>query len=41
MVLSTTKEPAESLMTREMTTGTILTKEGALLPEELQLETNP
>jgi len=28
-------------MAREMTTGTILIKDSALLPKELQLETNP
>jgi hypothetical protein len=41
MVPSATKEPEGTHMTREMTTGTVLIKDYALLPKELQLETNP
>jgi hypothetical protein len=38
---STTKELEEWPMAREMTTGSILIKDSALLPKELRLETNP
>jgi hypothetical protein len=42
MMPSTLKEHEESPMPRdEMTTGTILIKDSALLPKELRLETNP
>jgi hypothetical protein len=41
MVPSTTKEPEESPMAHEITTGTILIKDNAFLPEELQLQSEP
>jgi hypothetical protein len=41
VVPSTTKQQEESAMAREMTTGAILIKDGALLPEGLLLETQP
>jgi hypothetical protein len=41
MMPSTTKELEESSMEREIATGRILIKDGALLPKELQLETEP
>jgi hypothetical protein len=41
MMLSTRKEPYESSMAYEITTGTILVEENALLPKELQFESEP
>jgi hypothetical protein len=41
MVPSTTKELEESPMEREIAAGTILIKDGALLPTELQFESEP
>jgi hypothetical protein len=41
MMLRARKDPCESRMAHEITTGTILIEENALLPKELQFESEP